>query len=216
MTNPLISMYNNPRFQGSMQAFGGLVETGVGAGMTYGTGGILAPLGWGLMAHGLDHTITGMNTAITGRSRDTVTSQLLQKTGMSSRTAGLVDSGISLAGSMGGAGALRAGQVAAFPNFSLSIASSNEKELFNFTRATAKHMNDKVRRIPIQILDDIVKAPAAVTNDPREFSNAVMHYSQMWKNEKLYNVEVLYDKTSNTILHFKYSPDPMGPLKEIK
>ena len=121
MTNSLVGMYNNPRFQGSMQAFGGLVETGVGAGMTYGTGGFLAPIGFALMAHGLDHTITGMSTAITGRSRDTVTSQLLQKTGMSSQTAGFVDNGFSIVGTMGGMGAIRAGQVVACNNYRLPM-----------------------------------------------------------------------------------------------
>ena len=136
MTNPLISMYNNPRFQGSMQAFGGLVETGVGAGMTYGSGGILAPIGWALMAHGLDHTITGMNTSITGRPRETVTAQLLQKTGMSSRTAGLVDDGVSMIGTMGGAAAMRAGQAASFPNYMLPTrASSNGRNHQTLYRA---------------------------------------------------------------------------------
>jgi len=122
MMSPLISMYNNPPFQGSMQAFGGMVEAGIGGGLTYGTGGILGALGWPLMAHGLDHTITGMHTAIIGRQRDTVTSQLLQQTGMSSRTAGLVDNGISIIGTMGGAAAMRARQVVTFPSFGLPAA----------------------------------------------------------------------------------------------
>ena len=53
-----------------------------------------------------------MNTLVTGAPRDTATSQLLQKTGMSSETANFVDTGLSLAGGIGGAACLRqSGQI---------------------------------------------------------------------------------------------------------
>ncbi len=68
--------------------------------------------------------------------------------------------------------------------------------------------------IPIQILMDIIKAPMAVVKDPRG-TEALMYYSQMSKNGKLYNVEVLYDKVTNTIMHFKYSREAMVPLSLI-
>ena len=70
--------------------------------------------------------------------------------------------------------------------------------------------------VPVQILDDIIKSSMAVLKDPREGSSALMYYSQLWKNSKLYNIEILYEKNTNTVMHFKYSPDPMGPLKEIR
>lgn len=67
----------------------------------------------------------------------------------------------------------------------------------------------------MHILDNIIKFPTAVLKDPKGASNAIMYYSQIWKNNMLYNAEVLYDTSSNTIMHFRYSRDPMGPLKQI-
>lgn len=113
----LINAWNSPYFQGSAQALGGLAETGFGSGMTLATGGIAAPFGWSVMAHGLDQFFTGMSTVFSGRSRDTVTSQLLQKTGISPQTAGLIDSGLSMGGSMIGAAAMRFSQLANASNY---------------------------------------------------------------------------------------------------
>ena len=110
---------NNPRFQGSMQALGGLAEGSFGGGMTLATCGTAAPFGWPIIAHGLDQFITGISTAFTGRPRDTLTSQLLQKTGMPHETAGLVDCSLSIGGTMGGAAVIRLSRLAAFPNFRL-------------------------------------------------------------------------------------------------
>src|SRR5690606_2205634 len=45
----------DPRVQGGLQLVGGLTEAAIGAGMTYISGGIASPLGWCVMAHGLDH-----------------------------------------------------------------------------------------------------------------------------------------------------------------
>ena len=104
-----LTVWNDPHFQGSIQAFGGLAEASFGGWMTLSSGGVAAPLGWPVMAHGLDHFFTGMNTAITGRQLDTATSQLLQTSGLSQQTADLVDSSLSLAGGIGGAYAIRQG-----------------------------------------------------------------------------------------------------------
>lgn len=76
-------------------------------------------------------------------------------------------------------------------------------------------MADKARAIPIQIMNNIIKAPMSVVKDPQGTS-ALMHYSQMWKNGKLYNVEILYDKATNTIMHFKYTQKSLGSLPAIK
>jgi hypothetical protein len=92
---------------------------------------------------------------------------------------------------------------------------AHEGKLFNFTETTAKHMNDAKRMVPIHTLESIVKSPMAVVKDPRGASNAMMHYSQIWKNDKLYNIEVLYDKSTDTILHFRYSKNAMGPLEKV-
>jgi len=95
------------------------------------------------------------------------------------------------------------------------IVVSNERAILNFTNTAGKHMFEVERRIPMHILDKVVKSPMTVVKDPRGASTAMMHYSQIWKNGKLYNVEVLYDKTTNTISHFRYGRDPMGSLKKI-
>jgi hypothetical protein len=91
-----------------MQALGGLVEAGIGAGMTIGTGGAGGLAGWLIMAHGLDQCISGMRTALSGTHQTTATAQLLQKTGMSAQTAALADNCLSMANCMGGAAAMRA------------------------------------------------------------------------------------------------------------
>ncbi|MBL0743092.1 DUF6443 domain-containing protein [Chryseolinea lacunae] len=96
-----------------------------------------------------------------------------------------------------------------------SGAAQGGRELFNFTKTATAHMDEAGRMIPVQTLDNVIKAPLAVVKDPRSATNAMMHYSQMWKNGKLYNVEVLYDQATNTIMHFKYSNDAMGPLLKI-
>ncbi|MFI0436064.1 MAG: RHS repeat-associated core domain-containing protein [Parachlamydiaceae bacterium] len=98
-----IDTWNSPRFQGSMQAIGGLAEASVGAGMTYATGGVAAPMGVAVMAHGLDHFFTGVNTAITGKYGDTITSQLLQMGGVSPENATTIDHLMSIRSTIGGA-----------------------------------------------------------------------------------------------------------------
>ena len=75
-------------------------------------------------------------------------------------------------------------------------------------------MDDASRMIPVQTLDDVIKATIAIAKDPQG-TNAIMYYSQMIKNGKLYNVEVLYDKATNTIMHFLYTKDAVGPLSKI-
>jgi hypothetical protein len=64
-----------------MQAFSGLSEATIGGTMTFGTGGILAPLGWLVMAHGFDQFVTGVNTAFSRRYQYSTTNQVLQKNG---------------------------------------------------------------------------------------------------------------------------------------
>ena len=41
-------------------------------------------------------------------------------------------------------------------------------------------------------------------------------YTTMTKNGKTYNLEVLYDKASNTVYHFEYARKTMGNLPQIK
>jgi len=75
-------------------------------------------------------------------------------------------------------------------------------------------MTNVDRMIPVQILDDIIQTPMYITKDPQGTS-ALMHYSQIFREGKLYNVEVLYDKATNTIMHFEYTRKALGPLLAI-
>lgn len=97
----------------------------------------------------------------------------------------------------------------------IGLADDTANAGFNFTKTASVHMDDASRMIPVQTIDDIIKAPLSVAKDPQG-TNAIMHYAQMWKNEKLYNVEVLYDRSTNTIMHFKYTQKPLGSLPAIK
>jgi hypothetical protein len=98
---------DNPRLQGAMMAVGGLSEAGVGAAMTYGTGGTAALFGAGfLVAHGTDNAWGGLKQALTGEQYDPATVQLLQKAGMSHSSAHMTNGLISMAGTMGGSAAM--------------------------------------------------------------------------------------------------------------
>jgi RHS repeat-associated protein len=45
-------------------------------------------------------------------------------------------------------------------------AAKKGRALFNFTKTAAAHMDEAGRMIPVQTLDDIIKAPMAVVKDP--------------------------------------------------
>jgi len=122
----VLDIWDSPRFHGSLQAVGGFAEAGFGAGMAYSSGGLAAPVGWGVMAHGLDHCVTGIRTVVTGKYSESATSQLLQMTGVSSQAANFVDSGISLCGSMGGAGVMQRTRIEFGEITKLPLITSNE------------------------------------------------------------------------------------------
>jgi hypothetical protein len=60
------------------------------------------------------------------------------------------------------------------------------------------------RAVPIQTLEQAIKSTKGVL-DPRG-SRALMHSTEMFKNGKAYQLDVLYDKATNSIWHFQYSP----------
>ena len=72
----------------------------------------------------------------------------------------------------------------------------------NFTKTTLQRMNDSCRFVPVQTLIDAIKHgdPSA---DPQG-TKAIMYTIDLIKNGTSYKLEVLYDKASNTILHFLY------------
>ena len=63
-------------------------------------------------------------------------------------------------------------------------------------------MGEAARALPVQVLIETVKNGAAMS-DPQG-SRAIMYYSQIFINNKYYNLEVLYDQATNTILHCMY------------
>ncbi len=62
-------------------------------------------------------------------------------------------------------------------------------------------------------MDDVIKNTKGLAGPGG--SKALMYYSRMTKNGKLYNLEVLYDKATNSIWHFKYDTRALGPLQAI-
>ncbi|WP_146551934.1 DNRLRE domain-containing protein [Rummeliibacillus sp. SL167] len=85
-----------------------------------------------------------------------------------------------------------------------------------FTKTASKHMDEYDRYVPVLLLKKAIKTKAY--KDPRG-SKAKMYYTRIYvykDRKRKYNLEVLYDKKTNTILHFKYSRNAMGPLSAIK
>lgn len=142
-------------FDGLMQAAFGMIEASLGGALTFTP---MAPLGWVLMTHGLDQSLAGVRLLWAGERQSTLTSQILQKGGLSSHHADLVDSGISIFGTAGGAGALRIG---AIPKI-VSIQPINPVIDAKFSRAPKSLMDRLVleaaqkgagKKVPIELSD---------------------------------------------------------------
>jgi RHS repeat-associated protein len=100
---------------------------------------------------------------------------------------------------------LKSIRLAYLARFGGSIAAKGGgKELFNFSTKAAEHMANPGRAVPIQTLEQAIKSTKGVL-DPRG-SRALMHSTEMFKNGKAYQLDVLYDKATNSIWHFQYSP----------
>jgi len=91
-----------------------------------------------------------------------------------------------------------------FAGIGAKKAAQEGEELFNFGGSAGRHMQEPGRAVPVQILDETIKGSKGVA-DPRG-SRALMHSIEMWRNGKPYQLDVLYDNTTNTIWHFQYSP----------
>lgn len=104
--------------------------------------------------------------------------------------------------------------ISTFPIINKTSEAST-KVSYEFTNTALKHMNEPSRRVPLNIIDEVIKNPQVVTLDP-EGTNALKYFSTIYKNGKPYNIEVLYDKSNNTIYHFLFSPKTLGPLPPIK
>ena len=72
----------------------------------------------------------------------------------------------------------------------------------NFTKTCIERMSNVARYVPINTLINCIKYGKAKA-DPQG-TKAIMYTIDMWKNGKLYKLEVLYDRATNTMLHFLY------------
>ena len=90
---------------------------------------------------------------------------------------------------------------------------TNLEDGLNFSNKALEHMKESGRQVPVQVLQDAIRNGQAMP-DPRG-SNATMYYTTMNKNGKMYNLEVLYDETTNTVYHFEYARRAMGNLPAI-
>lgn len=90
---------------------------------------------------------------------------------------------------------------------------SNLDDGLNFSNRASEHMRESCRQVPMQTLQDAIRNGEAMA-DPRG-SNATMYYTTMHKDGKMYNLEVLYDKKTNTVYHFMYARKAMGNLPAI-
>ena len=90
---------------------------------------------------------------------------------------------------------------------------TNLDDGLNFSNRALEHMGESGRQVPMQTLQDAIRYGEAMP-DPRG-SNAIMYYTIMYKNGKMFNLEVLYDEVTNTVYHFEYARKAMGNLLAI-
>ncbi len=64
-------------------------------------------------------------------------------------------------------------------------------------------MTEPGRAVPIQILEQAIKGTKGIA-DPKG-SRALMHSAEMWRNGKAYQLNILYDKETNSIWHSQYN-----------
>ena len=119
-------LISHPQVQGSLQALGGMCETGIGAWLTLYSGGTLGALGWPIMTHGMDQTISGIRKAATGTPDRTLTTQMLQKTGMSQEWAETTDNAISMFSILGGSAAINSTRWTAMQSFNKNVMIERE------------------------------------------------------------------------------------------
>ncbi|AYB38243.1 hypothetical protein D5F52_08140 [Brevibacillus laterosporus] len=109
--------------------------------------------------------------------------------------------------------------------FASRIGKGFEKGL-NFTATTVKRMETVGRFVPAQTLQAVIKygkefpdpqgTGAKMYRDimyktvKKELWDAEAKMNRIYYEVKKYNIEVLYDKATNTVLHFVYSDKPFG------
>lgn len=81
-----------------------------------------------------------------------------------------------------------------------------------FTNTAIKRYLNSSRTVNKSDLKNAIQTKAYP--DPQG-SSASAYYSRIIRNGKPYNLKVIYDKKTNTIFHFHYSRQALGPLSKI-
>jgi RHS repeat-associated protein len=84
----------------------------------------------------------------------------------------------------------------------------------NFTDVTYKRYLTPSRTVNAADLRRAINTQAH--EDPQLTAGANAYYTTILRNGKSYNLKVIYNQESNTIYHFHYSRQAMGPLPKIK
>lgn len=99
---------------------------------------------------------------------------------------------------------LLAGLVGSFVRGRALTASINRlSPLLRFTETTAAHQANPARQVPLRILSEAILTGRRMP-DPQNAAGAVKIVSEMYRNGKIYNLEVIYHESSKTILHFLF------------
>ena len=98
---------------------------------------------------------------------------------------------------------------AAYQRMPISTPPTN----LNYTNTARNHLNNPNRFVPQEILKGVIEQGKPLP-DPQG-SNAIMYYDTIWRNGTQYNIEVLYDHNTNTVMHFMYTQKPIGPMPRI-
>lgn len=98
----------------------------------------------------------------------------------------------------------------------IKLMNTEKVHLFNFETSALAHMDELNRVIPSPVLKEIINNPLYVEADPRGYTGFNKYYARIVKNNQVYNAEVVYNPTTNTIQHFLYDRGRRGPLGKIR
>ena len=207
--------FQSARFQGSLQAIGGLAEASLGAAaaMASAPTGIGAIGGFLILAHGLDNFQAGLSQAMSGESRTAATVQLLQKAGLSQSQAHLTNDVLGIAGSMGAVAICKAASTAA-PGVLRSLPSESfvVEEVMKFgeknTSYTILQLEEKISQWlghGTKLIKNKAGDPVFLSKDasrrirfdfirPNPHNNPHMHIEKLingeWKGSRVYPIDV--------------------------
>lgn len=88
-----------------------------------------------------------------------------------------------------------------------------ETSPYNFSGTAFNHLNGD-RYVPMSFFVEVINNSAPYPDPQGTAAN--MYYSTIYVNGKLYNFEVLYNSENNTIQHYEYTQNALGPLGKIK